>query len=90
MEPVCLTSPTLAGGFFTTCATWEASNILIDTEGVRRFSFYTSSCLILTALDCHYCSHFGDEDSEADHFGDVECEADLGYMKRDLSLGLPA
>ena len=32
IEPVCLTPPALAGGFFTTCATWEA--ILNNSRGL--------------------------------------------------------
>ena len=36
IEPVSFTPPTLAGGFFTTSATWEASDVDICTLLNRR------------------------------------------------------
>ena len=41
IEPVTLKSPTLAGGFFTTSATWEASKVRQDRVnqlGLNDFS----------------------------------------------------
>ena len=32
IEPACLTSPTLTGGFFTTSATWEALTKALNLE----------------------------------------------------------
>ena len=38
IEPVSLMSPTLAGGFFTTSATWEAPSSQIQFSSVQLFS----------------------------------------------------
>ena len=36
---MCLTSPGLAGGFFTTSATWEAHNKAQDYFGISKDNF---------------------------------------------------
>ena len=36
IEPTALTSPALSGRFFTTSATWEASNTRIDTKIILK------------------------------------------------------
>ena len=39
IKPMCLTSPGLAGGFFTTSATWEAHNKAQDYFGISKDNF---------------------------------------------------
>ena len=58
IEPTCLMSPALAGGFFTTSATWEAlSWIEIDSKISQRVSpFMFLLFLILCLLLCTSCS----------------------------------
>ena len=47
IQPTSLTSPTLAGGFFTTSATWEALTLLcakhLDSFGSFFFFFFSGS-----------------------------------------------
>ena len=53
IEPVSLMSPALAGGFFTTSATWEASFLLRSTNRKKPLISFS-----ITVLPCNAQPHY--------------------------------